>query len=155
MGDPVLYSNRQRIKPAVAVPMYYGWIVVVMAIWLIIGIEPAEVTRLLAGLMAPLVLVTGYFLGFRSLMVTVTRSHVELVYSLGWPRKRIERGAIVSSEYFRIPWWYGLGIRSAPKGWMWNVWGRDTVLLTRTDGKRFLIGTDDHEGLLAALASSS
>ena len=57
----------------------------------------------------------------RSLMVSVTASQVELAYSFGWPRKRIERSEIVSASPHRIPWWYGVGIRATPKGWMWNV----------------------------------
>ena len=30
---------------------------------------------------------------------------------------------------------------------MWNIWGLQTVQITFSDGKRFLIGTDDPEGL--------
>ncbi len=37
-------------------------------------------------------------------MVTVTPVEVELAYTLGWPRKTIERARIVSAEPLRIPW---------------------------------------------------
>ena len=99
----------------------------------------------------PFLLVSVFFFGFRSFMVTVTPAEVELAYSFGWPRKTIERARIVSAEPVRIPWWYGVGIRRTPKGWMWGIWGFDTVFLNLSDGRRFLIGTDDPEGLAAAL----
>ena len=90
------------------------------------------------------------YTGFLRLTVIVTRPEVRLAYTFGWPRRRIDRARIVSSVPYRIPWWYGWGIRKTPKGWMWNVWGRSTVLVTLTD-RQFLVGTDDPEGLAAAL----
>ena len=44
-----------------------------------------------------------------------------------------------------------MGIRFTPKGWLWSIWGFRTVLLTLSNGKHFLIGTDDPEALAAAL----
>lgn len=90
------------------------------------------------------------YTGFLRLTVIVTRPEIRLAYTFGWPRRRIDRARIVSALPFRIPWWYGWGIRKTPKGWMWNVWGRSTVLVTLTD-RQFLVGTDDSEGLAAAL----
>ena len=126
-------------------PMFYGWIPVV----LILGFR--DLSTVLPVVAVGALLISVVFFGFRTLMVSVTAVEVELAYSFGWPRKRIERAAIVSAEPHRIPWWYGSGVRRTPKGWMWNIWGFDTVLLTLSDGKRFLIGTDDPEGLASAL----
>ena len=152
MEETLIYRRRQYTRLAAAVPMYYGWMLVVVVVLLGVGIEPEELVEIGRFLLIPLAIVTVLFLAFRSLMVSVTPTHVEVAYFFGWPRRRIERTDIVSVEPFRIPWWYGIGIRATPKGWMWSVWGRSTVLLTLANGKRFLIGTDDPDGLAAALA---
>ncbi len=51
----------------------------------------------------------------------------------------------------RNSWWYGWGVRKVPGGWMYNVWGYDAIELELASGKVFRIGTDDPDGLLAAL----
>ena len=52
-------------------------------------------------------------------------------------------------------WWRGWGIRHVPRGWMYNIAGRDSVELELQSGNVFRIGTDDPDGLLAALRSAS
>ena len=60
---------------------------------------------------------------------------------------------LAAFRYVRNKWWYGLGLRLAPNGaWIFSVWGLDVVELELTSGKKFRIGTNDHNGLLAALA---
>ena len=140
-----LYRRTQYANATVMVLLYYGWMPVVA----IFGFK--DLGESLPFLVLPLLLMSVFFFGFRSLMVTVTPAEVELAYSFGWPRKTIERARIVSAEPLRIPWWYGAGIRGTPKGWMWSIWSLDTVLLNLSDGRGFLIGTDDPEGLVAAL----
>ena len=146
MAGMVTYRRTQTVRLDVTASLYFGWVALVIAIggWRVF----VEVMPRLA---IPLAVLSILFYGFRSLMVSVTWSHVELAYSSGWPSKRIERADIVKVETFRMPWWYGLGIRLTPKGWMWSIWGRSAVLLTLANGKGFLIGTDDPEGLAAAL----
>ena len=140
-----LYQRTQYTNAMVMVPLYYLWLPIV----LIFGFE--DLDESLPVLVLTFLLVSVLFFGFRSLMVTVTPTEVEMVYSFGWPRKTIERARIVSAEPLRIPWWYGAGIRRTPKGWMWSIWGLDTVILNLSDGRCFLIGTEDPEGLAAAL----
>ena len=145
MEGMTVYRRTQYARTAVMAPLYYGWLLVA----LILG--RGALLTILPVLVGIVVLMSIFFFGFRSLMVSVTPAEVDLAYSFGWPRKRIERAAIMSAEPLRIPWWYGVGIRRTPKGWMWSIWGFDTVLLTLSGDKRFLIGTDDPEGLAAAL----
>ena len=140
-----IYRRTQYTRVAVVVPLYYAWLLVVIVL------DFRAVLTMLPLFVGLTLLVSVLFFGSRSLMVSVTPAEVDLTYSFGWPRKRIERATIVSAEPLRIPWWYGAGIRRTPKGWMWSIWGFDTVVLTLSDGKRFLIGTDDPEGLTAAL----
>ena len=110
----------------------------------------AEAQRIFP-ILAVAVVITLVLLGSRRLTVSVSPSEVVVEYTFGWPRKQISRSEIVSAEPFRVPWWYGVGIRLTPKGWLWSVWGFRTVMLTLSNGKHFLIGTDDPEGLAAAL----
>ena len=44
----------------------------------------------------------------------------------------------------------GWGIHFGPRGWIWNIWGRDVIDL-ELDGGRLRLGTDDPGGLLAHL----
>lgn len=140
-----LYRRTQYTNTVVMGLLAFGW----LPILLVFGLRGAAGSLRFVAL--PAALMAVFYYGFRSLMVTVTATAVELAYTTGWPRKTIERANIVSAEPFRMPWWYGAGIRLTPKGWMWSVWGLDTVLLQLSDGRGFLIGTDDPEGLAAAL----
>lgn len=140
-----VYRRTQYTNTVVMGLLAFGW----LPILLVFGLRGAAGSLRFVAL--PAALMAVFYYGFRSLMVTVTATAVELAYTTGWPRKTIERASIVSAEPFRIPWWYGAGIRLTPKGWMWSVWGLDTVLLQLSDGRGFLIGTDDPEGLAAAL----
>jgi len=88
---------------------------------------------------------------FMSLTVIVEASCVRLIYGVGLIRRRIPMERIESAIPVRNSWWYGLGIRLTPHGWMWNIQGLDAVELTYADGSRFRIGTADPAGLSAAL----
>jgi hypothetical protein len=88
---------------------------------------------------------------FMSLTVIVEASCVRLIYGVGLIRRRISMEHIESAIPVRNSWWYGLGIRLTPHGWMWNIQGLDAVELTYADGSRFRIGTADPAGLSAAL----
>ena len=143
MDRVVLYQHSQAAPPAVWILLCCWWIPVLLL--------PArnDLGRVLPMLGLFIVLAVVYT-GFLRLTVIVTRPEVRLAYTFGRPRRRIDRARIVSAVPYRIPWWYGWGIRKTPKGWMWNVWGRSTVLVTLTD-RQFLVGTDDPEGLAATL----
>lgn len=91
---------------------------------------------------------------FMSLTVTVDSSSVRLSFGVGLIRRRIPLERIVSASAVRNSWWYGLGIRLTPHGWMWNIHGLDAVQLTYSNGKHFRIGTADPESLCSAINDS-
>ena len=89
---------------------------------------------------------------FSRLTVSVDEEHITAAFGLGWPKKVLGHTDIVSAAAVRNKWWYGLGIRLIPHGWMYNVWGLDAVELTLSSGRKFRIGTADRENLLAAIS---
>lgn len=89
---------------------------------------------------------------FSTLTVIVDGDQIRVYFGRGWPRRTISRREVAAVRTVRNSWWYGLGIRLIPGGVLWNVWGLDAVELRLESGKLFRIGTDDVEGLVAALS---
>lgn len=87
------------------------------------------------------------------LTTAVTPSTVHVRFRLGWPNRTIDRGQIVGARAHRNTWLHGWGIRKIVNGWLWTVWGLDAVELDLDSGHKFRIGTDDVDGLLAALGN--
>lgn len=86
--------------------------------------------------------------------LTVTLYRDELVWQfgwLGWPRFRAPLADIQRAEACRSSWREGWGIRYSADGMLYNISGLDAVRITRRDGRRFRIGTNDAEGLVRAL----
>lgn len=144
MDGAILYQHSQAGPPVIWIVVCCWWIPVAL---LSAANDPGRAPYLV-GLFPVLSLI---YVGFLRLTVTVSRAEILLAYTFGRPRRRIDRGRLISAVPERIPLWYGWGIRRTPKGWMWNVWGRDAVLISLTDGG-FLVGTDDLERLVAALS---
>jgi hypothetical protein len=69
----------------------------------------------------------------------------------GWPRFSLPLAEIASVDVTRTTFWQGWGIHLTRQGWLYNISGWDAVLITRRDGKRLLLGTDEPRRLKAAL----
>lgn len=89
------------------------------------------------------------------LTVKVDDSHVSAAFLAGWPKHRIALANIESSERVRNKAWWGIGLRKIPGGWMYNVGGLDAIELIQKNGKKFRIGTNDPDGLEAALTEKA
>lgn len=88
---------------------------------------------------------------FGSLTVEVAEGRVAVWFGPGVARRVIRLDEIRDARAVRNPWYYGWGIRLTPRGWLYNVSGFDAVELELHDGRRFGIGTDEPERLLAAV----
>jgi len=91
---------------------------------------------------------------FSSLTVVVDDEVLRIAFGPGivryaWPLDRIQTWQAV-----RNPVWYGWGIHLTPNGWLYNVSGSEAVEVVFSDGRRRRIGTDDPEGLMAALEAA-
>jgi hypothetical protein len=102
---------------------------------------------------ASLALVTLVLAGglFGALSVEVTADEVVLWFGPGLIRKRFRVADIRSARIVRNPWYYGGGIRCTPEGWMFNVSGFDAVELELQTNRKFRMGTDEPQPLLAAI----
>lgn len=95
-------------------------------------------------------MVIGAFL-FASLSISVTADTLHWRFGPGLIRKQLPLNEIASAEMTRSTWLEGWGIHYTRRGWLYNVSGRDAILITQKSGKSFLLGTDDVVGLWEAL----
>ena len=90
---------------------------------------------------------------FSSLTVEVDDNEVRWWFGRGIWRKSVTRADVASALPVRNQWWWGWGIRYYGKGWLYNVSGLDAVEIVLHSGKHIRVGTDDPQGLAAAIAA--
>ena len=92
--------------------------------------------------------------GFGRLTVEVRDGALQVSFTLGWPRWRWSLHEIASAREVRNSWLAGWGLHwvpGFPGYWVINVSGFAAVELRLRNGRRYRVGTDDPDGLLAAL----
>lgn len=96
---------------------------------------------------------------FSRLTIRVAEGELRWHFGGGMLPRRVPIAQIAHAEPTRTGVLDGWGIHFTMRGWLYNVAGRDAVLITRTDGKRFLLGSDEPralaEAILGARATSS
>jgi hypothetical protein len=71
-------------------------------------------------------------------------------------RRRVRYDDIEQVEKGRSVFLDGWGIHySVRGGWVWNIWGRDCVVVHLTGGRVLRIGTDDAENLISFLQANT
>jgi hypothetical protein len=147
MASP--YRNRQ-----------FAWIYLIPLIVLVpfVVVMTSVENAWWVGLLLAMVLAFVYGM-FATLSTRVERGEFHAHFTYGWPRRTIPISAIQSHEPARGKWWHGWGIRFIPGGMLYSVWGLDTIEIRYRDAKKgkdrmFRIGTDDTEGLDAALTAA-
>jgi hypothetical protein len=91
---------------------------------------------------------------FGSLTVRIDEHALLILFGFGLIRRRVALQDIVACEQVRTRWYEGWGIHLTSRGWLYNISGFDALLVTRTNGSRFLVGTDDPQRLLSALLNA-
>ncbi len=97
----------------------------------------------------PILLVSGWL--FRSLTIEIDECELRWRFGPGIIRKRVSLSDVNSARSVRTHFIEGWGIHLSRFGWLYNVSGRDAVEVTLKTGKRFALGTDEPEILLAAI----
>ncbi|MFN3218533.1 MAG: hypothetical protein ACE367_18715 [Acidimicrobiales bacterium] len=87
-----------------------------------------------------------------ALTTMVTPDRITVAFRWGRPRRAIPVEQVVRAEVVRNHWLLGWGIRWMPGATVFNVWGLDAVRLELDGARDFRIGTDDPEGLVAAIS---
>lgn len=88
---------------------------------------------------------------FGWLTVEITGGSLSLRFGVGLVRRRFAIGDVRGARTVRNRWYYGWGIRYTPHGWLFNVSGLDAVEIELATGRRYRIGTDEPQALLAAI----
>jgi len=104
-----------------------------------------------ATLIATLIVLAGICIVFHSLTVVVENGELRWYFGPGLWKYRLALDEIPSVTTVRNRWWNGFGIRKAPGFSLYNVSGLDAVELKLKSGEIRRVGTDDPNGLAAAL----
>lgn len=116
-------------------------------IYLVIGaFSPATRPALFV---AVVLLLCAFF--FWNLTITIQHETLRASFGPGLVRKTVPVADIVACEPIRTRWWWGWGIHLTPYGWLYNVSGFDAVVVTLRNGRRFCLGTDQPNELIAAI----
>ena len=91
---------------------------------------------------------------FYKLTITIDDDTLCASFGVGLVRKKVVLEEIAACEPIRVRWWYGWGIHLTPYGWLYNVAGWDAVAITLRNGRKFALGTDDPDGLVAAIQAA-
>jgi hypothetical protein len=112
--------------------------------------EDAQVTRVMLMVMSGVLGPLG--LCFQHLRVRDRGDDLEIRFGpLPLLRRRVRYADITHAEPSRSKVIEGWGVHLSPGGgWIWNIWGRDVVELTLTNG-RLRVGTNDPDGLIEYL----
>ncbi len=106
--------------------------------------------------LAAIVMMAAFLLAlFHSLTVRVSRNEIALSFGIGLVRKHFLTKDIQTVATVRNRWYNGWGIRKIRRGWLFNVTGWDAVEIQLVNGRRYRIGTDEPEELLAAIESAA
>jgi hypothetical protein len=122
-------------------------VALLLAAWL--SNEPPFARRLFEGL-ATLFLLLGA--SFRHLAVKDKGDHLDICFGpVPLSRRRVRYEDIRPVEVGRTVLLESWGVHTSPRGgWVWNIWGRDCVVIHLETGT-FRLGTDDATNLEAFL----
>lgn len=98
------------------------------------------------------VLFLGIMLSFYKLTISIDNEKLNIKFGIGFIKKTFLINEISLIEKIKTPWYYGIGIRLTPKGWLWNVKFGDAIYLqNKNKTTSFLIGTDDADEIIKNL----
>jgi hypothetical protein len=130
--------------------------IVILAVCLVIGVISAAIASQteLTPMIVALTILIAVAIIFYSLMVEIGDGELRWHFGPGLWTYRIPLEDIRSVGIVRNHWWNGFGIRMAPGFRLYNVSGLDAVELHLKSGEVRRIGTDDPQGLAAAVEQS-
>lgn len=106
----------------------------------------AQVGARITVLVAAVIMMVSSF-AFSSLTIAVRDGQLSWWFGPGIVKKTVPLSTIVSAEPTTTSILSGWGIHLTGRGWLYNVAGRQAVLITQENGNRFLLGTDEPDSL--------
>ena len=128
----------------------------IVAIFSMAGFGPQSLPPIQARIIGWAVLVTLAItvVLLTTLTVRVGSDRVDWHFGPGVVHFTLPLSEITAVAVTRTPLWAGIGIHWIFTGWVYNVSGRDAVVLTKRDGSRAWIGTDEPARLATAIESA-
>jgi hypothetical protein len=129
------------------------WGSLILVICLAIAVIAAAILWLTGtrSMLFTLFIVGGLAVLFCALTVDISGNELRWYFGPGFWSYRLALDDIQTVAIVRNHWWNGWGIRAAPGFTLYNVSGLDAVELKLKSGEIRRIGTDDPQGLAAAL----
>jgi hypothetical protein len=129
------------------------WGTLILLICLAIAVIAAAILWLTGtrAMLFTLFIVGGLAVLFCALTVDISGNELRWYFGPGFWSYRLALDDIQTVAVVRNHWWNGWGIRAAPGFTLYNVSGLDAVELKLKSGEIRRIGTDDPQGLAAAL----
>lgn len=112
------------------------------------GVWSGPAALIIVGVMAFLGVI-GYLM--RSLTCRVSSKDVSVWFGNGLFRRTVALDDITGARITRYPWYYGIGLRFIPRGWLYNGRGMTAVELELRGRRRLAVGTSNPDALLAAV----
>ncbi|MFZ5981174.1 MAG: hypothetical protein ACOYVF_11135 [Candidatus Zixiibacteriota bacterium] len=130
---------------------FAGWPVVFpLGVCILITVYFGVIKSETFGLLTSVVFIVLMVL-FYSLKITVDEKYLRLRYGIGLIRIKFPVREIMTCETVRNRWWYGLGIRVIPEGWLFNINGLDAVRVNMRNRTVYRFGTDEPDKLCQAI----
>jgi|SaaInl5LU_22_DNA_1037371.scaffolds.fasta_scaffold06892_3 transcriptional regulator with XRE-family HTH domain len=114
--------------------------------------EPLAKDITLVSVVTMLIVLLTTFI-FSTLRIRLSQNNLIWSFGLGLFKGSIQLSEIQEVKWVRNKWWYGLGIRILPHCILYNIWGLDAVEITRANGRRTRLGTDEPEELVQSILS--
>ncbi len=136
-----------------------GWLAVIVFSIIILNITVAYLKQTgsnplpLNAFIILLVIFSTALLIFFRLKIKVDDHGIHLIYGIGLVHININPENVFDARIVKSPWYYGLGIRYAKRGMLYNIQGLTAVRLTYFEGKpkTVTIGSNDPENLKKVL----
>jgi len=149
MNDRPLYQHVQHGAALRAFMLGLGTCFLLVATVLLFGTgDPHNVAGIFI-VACSILLVCGIV--FSTMTIQVTATDVLWWFGFGWPGGRIPRADLTGEEVTNPGILNGIGLHLTLRGWLWNVSLGSAVALHRNGKLDTMLGTDDPNGLLAAL----
>lgn len=126
---------------------YFGLLAVVLVLCAFVVIDTHF--SLLALTIGAILLLSG--VSFARLITEVDARGLRWWMTFGWPSGSVAFEEIISAEIVSVTFLGGIGIHLTFRGWLWNVGLGNGVQIHRCDKMPVVLGTDDPDGLLAAI----